>query len=173
MAKSAGLYLTIILVAIILFWQTLSFDFAYDDFYHIHQHSLVTSQDITFSTILFPFFEATFPGDLFRPIAVLSYRLNYIFAELNPASYHAVNLILHIFCSLLVFTLTLTVLRNKWVAFVSALFFAVHPIHIEAVANIIGRAELLSCFFILASLLLFRIWSSFCRSFKAIFFSVF
>jgi tetratricopeptide (TPR) repeat protein len=67
--------------------------------------------------------------------------------------YHAVNVALHAGASVLVYALA-----SRWLSFggaaIAALLFAVHPLHVEAVANIVGRAELLAACGVLAALLL-------------------
>lgn len=88
----------------------------------------------------------------YRPISVISFRLNYWFSGYNPWSYHLVNVILHVVATGLVLKLGDCLLCQK-AARLSALLFAVHPIHTEAVASIVGRAELIACVFYLASLL--------------------
>jgi tetratricopeptide (TPR) repeat protein len=71
----------------------------------------------------------------------------------SPTSYHLVNVVLHGLVSLLVFYFARTLLSSTWLATVTALLFAVHPIHTEAVASIVGRAELLAAFCVLVTLL--------------------
>jgi len=59
--------------------------------------------------------------------------------------YHAVNWILHACVAACVAELTRRLIANKGeiAAYIAGLLFAVHPVHVEAVANIIGRAELM------------------------------
>jgi len=88
----------------------------------------------------------------YRPLTVLSFRLNYLVHGLSPLGYHLVNLLLH----LLVTQLYYAVCRHytsQQVSQIAALLFAVHPVHTEAVAGAVGRAELLSSIFFLLALL--------------------
>jgi len=90
---------------------------------------------------------------LYRPLVIFSYALNYLISELNPFGYHLINLLIHLINSILTFFLCLYLFDSwKWISsLIVSLLFAAHPIHTEAVANIVGRAELLCfCFFILA-----------------------
>ena len=65
--------------------------------------------------------------------------------------YHAINICLHAITSLLFFKLCSKLWRRQATALIAALLFAVHPIHTEAVAGLVGRAELgASIFFLLA-----------------------
>ncbi len=86
------------------------------------------------------------------PLAWLSLMLNTSLFGSTPASYHLVNVALHTANVLLVFA-TLTIgTRNVWrSAFVAALF-AVHPLHVESVAWVSERKDVLSMFFGILSL---------------------
>lgn len=90
---------------------------------------------------------------LYRPLSVETYRLQHSLHGLWAPGYHAVNIALHVGVTLL---LVLSARRlglpgpGPWIA---GLLFAVMPIHVEAVAGIVGRAELLAAGFMLAGLL--------------------
>ena len=72
---------------------------------------------------------------------------------LNPRIFHIDNLLLHILNTVLIFVLIVLIGRNSWVGFIAALLFGVHPLHVEAVAWIQGRKDLLfSLFFLAASI---------------------
>ncbi|XP_027285858.1 protein O-mannosyl-transferase TMTC1 isoform X5 [Cricetulus griseus] len=90
----------------------------------------------------------------YRPLCVLSFRLNIFLAGMNPFYFHAVNVILHCLVTLvLMYTCDKTVFKNRGLAFVTALLFAVHPVHTEAVAGIVGRADVLACLLFLLAFL--------------------
>ena len=98
-------------------------------------------------------------GGVFRPVTTLSFAANYAVHGRSPGGYHVVNLLLHVAASLIVLSLTRRLAeaampdRAPWVALVAGLLFAVHPAHVEAIAPIVGRKELLSAVFALGSLL--------------------
>ena len=98
-------------------------------------------------------------GGLFRPVTTLTFAANYAVHARSPLGYHLVNLLLHVAASLLVLSLARRLAeatmpdRAPWVALVAGLLFAVHPAHVEAVAPIVGRKELLSTALVLAGLL--------------------
>ncbi|XP_063142940.1 protein O-mannosyl-transferase TMTC1 isoform X4 [Rattus norvegicus] len=90
----------------------------------------------------------------YRPLCVLSFRLNIFLTGMNPFYFHAVNVILHCLVTLvLMYTCDKTVFKNRGLAFVTALLFAVHPVHTEAVAGIVGRADVLACLLFLLAFL--------------------
>ena len=81
---------------------------------------------------------------LYRPLVILSYAFNYAAAGIRPFTYHLVNVLLHALNGVLVYLILVALFRARGLALVSAAAFALHPIHTEAVANVVGRAELLS-----------------------------
>ena len=96
---------------------------------------------------------AAVDSGLYRPLTVSSYAIDYQLWQLNPAGYHAVNVLLHAVASLALFFLALELLSSPIAAFAAAAVFAVHPLHTEAVSSIVGRAEVLATlFFVLAAL---------------------
>ncbi|XP_015925540.2 protein O-mannosyl-transferase TMTC3 [Parasteatoda tepidariorum] len=90
----------------------------------------------------------------YRPLTVLSFRLNYAVHGLHPFGYHFVNLLLHSCVCILFYKLCLMFLPVTS-SLVSSALFAVHPIHTEAVSGIVGRAELLSAVAFLGALLFY------------------
>ncbi|NWV81305.1 TMTC1 protein, partial [Dasyornis broadbenti] len=85
---------------------------------------------------------------------LLACRLNILLAGMNPFYFHAVNVILHCLVTLvLMYTCEKAVFKDCRLAFVTALFFAVHPIHTEAVTGIVGRADVLACLLFLLAFL--------------------
>ncbi|KAL4704834.1 hypothetical protein ACJJTC_001309 [Scirpophaga incertulas] len=89
----------------------------------------------------------------YRPLTVLSFRLNYFWNnnQLSASSFKVTNLLCHTLCCILVW-LTYRELMNPHssglkyfdLSYYSALLFAVHPVHVEAVSGIVGRADILS-----------------------------
>ncbi|KAL5009556.1 hypothetical protein ScPMuIL_011861 [Solemya velum] len=88
----------------------------------------------------------------YRPLCVLTFRLNYSVTELEPMSYHLVNMLLHMVVCVL-FMKVCSMFLKSVPSFLAALLFAVHPIHTEAVTGVVGRAEALSSIFYLAALM--------------------
>uniref|UniRef100_A0A3Q1FBX1 Protein O-mannosyl-transferase TMTC3 n=1 Tax=Acanthochromis polyacanthus TaxID=80966 RepID=A0A3Q1FBX1_9TELE len=138
------------------YWNSLSCGFVFDDV-----SAILDNKDLRPSTPVRNLFLNDFWGTpmaeershkSYRPLTVLTFRLNYLFSELSAASYHLLNVVLHA----VVCVLFLRVCRSfldKTSSLVAALLFAVHPIHTEAVTGVVGRAELLSSIFLLAAFL--------------------
>jgi protein O-mannosyl-transferase len=95
------------------------------------------------------------PSGLFRPLTTFSYQFNYAVLGNGerPAGYHAVNFLLHALNIALVYWLGLLILEAAGPALTMAALWAVHPVLTESVTNIVGRADLLSAFGVLAGLL--------------------
>ena len=88
----------------------------------------------------------------YHPLTMLSYCLEYEKFKLNPKSYHVTNLIFHLLNTLLVFCFIWLLTKQKWVAFITALLFAIHPMHVESIAWVSERKDVLYSFFYLAAL---------------------
>ncbi|MCA8947251.1 MAG: hypothetical protein KDB29_13545, partial [Planctomycetes bacterium] len=73
-------------------------------------------------------------GNEYLPLRDLSYAINYAFDGLNPRAYHATNLLLHVFNSLLVMLFAARLTGRRWIGGIAGLLFAVHPVHVEAVS---------------------------------------
>lgn len=91
-----------------------------------------------------------------RPLVTLTYALNFAVHGMDAAGYHLVNLILHGLVTLLVGLLAESSGVSRFGALLAAALFAVHPIHVEAVVPIVGRADLMLGAFGIGSLLLWE-----------------
>ena len=90
-------------------------------------------------------------SDLYRPLTTLSYWGNYTMLGngLNPGGYHAVNFLLHWANAWLVLVIGRRLTGRLGLAGLAAALFAVHPVNVESVTNIVGRADLLATLSIL------------------------
>lgn len=128
-----------------LYLNTLSADFCYDD-----SRAIKTNQDLLPETPWTHIFYNDFWGTLlthsgshksYRPLCTLSFRLNHAIGGLNPWSYHLVNVLLHAAVTGLFTRFSKALLGDGYWTFMAGLMFASHPIHTEAVAGIVGRAD--------------------------------
>ncbi len=96
--------------------------------------------------------------NVLRPVTFSTFALDWKIGNGRPLEFHLVNLLLHAAVTLLLCLLMQTALQSlqngRAIAYAAALVFAVHPIHTEAVASIVGRAELLAAGFLIAAWLL-------------------
>lgn len=89
----------------------------------------------------------------YRPLCVFSFKLNHLFGGFKPIGYHLVNVLLHCLATGLVVKVARQLLPTAWGSAVAGALFATHPIHTEAVAGIVGRADLAACNFYLLAFL--------------------
>jgi hypothetical protein len=107
------------------------------------------------------FFEPYWPplpdgeGGLYRPLVVLSYALDWTLSGGREWWFHAQNVLLHALATGLVVVVLLAWLPPLG-ALTAGLVFAVHPVHVEAVANVVGRAEIMAACGILLAVLAAR-----------------
>ncbi|HNW43271.1 MAG TPA: tetratricopeptide repeat protein [Elusimicrobiales bacterium] len=94
---------------------------------------------------------------MYSPLATLSYAVNYHFSGLSPKTYHATAVALHLASTVLVMALVRLLLPGVWPAFLCALFFGLHPAHVESVAWAAERKDQLYSFFYLFSLVAYAL----------------
>src|SRR3989339_290814 len=164
------IYITIlVIVSIGVYFNSLYNTFAFDDLHIIKNNPLIKDP----KNILLLFVneygaETDFKGTMFyRPLVMVSYLLTNAIFGLKPFWFHLGNVILNTFSVLAVFFLSkfiyavhLSAESNKTkdfelAALISALFFAVHPVHVEVVSGIVGRSEIMAGFFCLTAFLFY------------------
>ena len=89
----------------------------------------------------------------YLPLTILSYALEYHFFGLDPSVYHTTNLILHLLNCLLVFWVIFKLGSSVTVSLVTAVLFGIHPLHVESVAWVSERKDVLSTVFFLAAVI--------------------
>ena len=143
-------YVILTLAALAVYRQVHQYSFInFDDIGYVTQYSNIQS-GIT-NGFLWAF--GTRYADLWNPLVWLSFMFDYQLYGLNAGGYHVTNLILHILSTLLLFWLFNRMTGAVWQsAFVAALF-ALHPLHVESVAWISERKDVLSAFFWMLTLM--------------------
>jgi tetratricopeptide (TPR) repeat protein len=90
----------------------------------------------------------------YHPLTIWSLALNYRLSRLNPTSYHWLNLLLHLANTGLVFALIRRLTNNRfWTSVFTSLFFGIHPMHVESVAWVAERKDVLYALFYLLGLI--------------------
>jgi len=82
-----------------------------------------------------------------HPLTWISHMLDCEFYKLKPAGHHITNLILHIINTLLLFGILKAMTKAFWPSVFVAVLFALHPLHVESVAWVAGRKDVLSTLF--------------------------
>lgn len=140
----------VVLAAIAVYANSLMNGFALDDVWIIQNNPRVIGPGSAAEIWLTPYWPTL--GEqlgLYRPLAIAGYAVQWALGDGAPWIFHAVNVALHALVSLLVFVF-LRRCAEPFTALFGALLFAVHPLHTEAVANVVGQAELISAAAVLA-----------------------
>jgi len=148
--KYSNYYVPIlILITVLVYFKALFNGFSgYDDTDIIIHNPLL--QQLSWESIKTIF--TTFKGTDF-PLTLLSYTIEHRFFGFNPFYFHLFNIVLHVSNSVLVYILIKKISNNFFVAAFCSLFFAIHPMHVESVAWISERKDVLYAFFFLLSLI--------------------
>lgn len=141
-------------VALAAYANSLGNGFAYDDTEIVERNPVVT--DGTLSEVLgAPYWPKAVAGTgLYRPVPVASYQLEWRLWNGSAFGFHLGNVLGHAAVSLVLLVLLLR-LVPVIPATAGAIVFAVHPLHVEAVANVVGRAEIYAALFYLIGCLFF------------------
>ncbi|XP_051840033.1 protein O-mannosyl-transferase TMTC4 [Antechinus flavipes] len=170
--------LLVAFVSFVCFAHSYDGDFVFDD-----SEAIVNNKDLRAETPLGDLWQHDFWGSKlssntshksYRPLTILTFRINYYLSGgFYPVSFHMVNILLH--CSISVLMIDVFSILFGGLQYTSkgrrlnlapkssllaALFFAVHPVHTECVAGIVGRADLLGALFFLLSFL------GYCQAFR-------
>ena len=142
-------------LACAIFLNALPNDFTFDDLPIVSGNPLVTDGGL-WPALSSHYWAGTAPaGNLYRPLTTASFWLNHRLAGSGPDGFHLINILLHGAVTALLYLLARR-LADPPAAAAAAILFAVHPVHTEAVASIVGRADLLAALFVLAAWLLRR-----------------
>ncbi|MEW6738328.1 MAG: tetratricopeptide repeat protein [Nitrospirota bacterium] len=151
----------IALASILVYSNTLFMDFVWDDIPFIKGNKFITDVEkipYLFTAHLWKGVDGFFRGDYYRPIYALSFAIDHIFWKENPLGYHITNILLHAIASIAVYLLALRIVSNNTAAFVAGLVFSVHPSHVEAVAWITGRNNMLLAIFMVFSVYFYTLY---------------
>lgn len=95
----------------------------------------------------------------YHPLTMLSFKLNYWMSPESPeVTFHFFNVLIHCINTFLVFFIAALCLKNLNISFFIAAVFAIHPMHVESVAWIAERKDVLYVFFLLLSLIQMYKW---------------
>jgi tetratricopeptide (TPR) repeat protein len=128
--------------------------FTYDDHYVIELNPLIHTLHQWWKGFASSYWPKDAGGDGYRPITILAYKLQWALGGGSPMVYHAANILLYAAVSLLVYYLARRLLPSA-AAWLAGALFAVHPVHVEAVANVVGQAELLVAIAVVGAMLLY------------------
>jgi tetratricopeptide (TPR) repeat protein len=137
--------LALALAVLAAYGQLWDCDFvAIDDGDYVTANSMV-QQGLSWSGLVWAF--TTLHCSIWHPLTWLSYLVDFQIYGMNPAGYHATSLLLHLANSILLFLLLQRLTKARWPSALAAALFALHPLHVESVAWISERKDVLSTLF--------------------------
>jgi protein O-mannosyl-transferase len=140
------LYVAVAICAILVHLGALANRWAWDDVPIIYYNPLLRAPHAIWRAFVSPYWPAEMGGAMYRPFPIASYAVDWRLGSI--VWFHAINLVWHAAA-----TVAVAMLARRWAgdpaAWVAGLLFAVHPVHVEAVANVVGRSELMAALFVL------------------------
>ena len=134
--------------AFVVFLPTLKFEFlSWDDSRYVTQNPWIRAWSNENLRHIFtkPYFVS------YMPLQLVSYMVDYSFWGLKPFGYHMQQVVLHALDAALAFVVGRRLFGRFWLASIAGLLFAVHPSHVESVAWVSARKDVLSAAFLLPS----------------------
>lgn len=139
------------IIGAVIYLPSLKYAFVFDDRIIIVENDRIRHLDQPMSYLGTSWWNRSGMDNEYRPLTMATFALNYALNYYIAWPYHLVNLILHGINCALVWLLARRLFGRLDLALATAAIFAVHPIHIEAVSGVVGRAELLMTgFFMMA-----------------------
>ena len=160
-SKDRRLYVAVAVCAIVPHLGALWNGLAMDDLYIIAWNPLVHSLGGVWNAFAAPYWPPDLGGQMYRPLPLASFAIDWAITGGHPAWFHALNLLWHAAMAVVVTALALRFSSPSpegrggqgvrtphgtggQVGLIAGLLFAVHPVHVEAIANVIGRGELMA-----------------------------
>jgi len=160
--------LTICLLAIIIYSNSLNCAFVFDDEPTITENSFIRLTELSFEQLSVA---ASKSPHVNRLVANVSFAVNYYLDKYNTTGYHIVNILIHILNGILVYIFTLLTLKQSgiaapehsrspqfstaYISLFAALIFTAHPIQVQSVTYIVQRMNSMAVMFYLLSLIFY------------------
>lgn len=139
------IYLTLALATLVVYWQVHNYGFVnYDDLTYVSKNQNIKS-GITWESVKWAF--ATGHAGNWHPLTWISHMLDWRLFGTDAGWHHLTSLFLHIANALLLFAVLRRMTNTLWRSAFVAAAFALHPLHVESVAWITERKDVLSTFF--------------------------
>jgi tetratricopeptide (TPR) repeat protein len=152
LSRHIGLFIALIISVFVLLPTLQNEILHWDDEVYITTNDLV--KDLSFKKVGDQF-STTSVNSNYHPLTLFSWSIDHSIGGLDPFVYHLHNLILHLLNILLVYIFVLLLAKKPLVAAIVALLFGMHPMHIESIAWISARKDLLYSFYYLITLIVY------------------
>ena len=141
-------------LAAALYLPSLGSGFAWDDVQYVQDNEAVHGNRGLLSHLAAPYrTDVPATRSPYRPLTSMSFAISWQIGGGAPSVFHAMNVLLHALATALVFAVLLRLGFDRTASALGAGLFAAHPVHTEAVANIVGRADVLMTIFVLGGVL--------------------
>ena len=131
-------------VTLILYWPVQSFEFVYDDELYITENRPV-HDGLSMEGLKWSF--TTFHAGNWHPLSWISHRADVEAYGLNAGGHHWTSVLIHAANTVLLFLVLSSMTGAPWCSALAAALFAIHPLHVESVAWVAERKDVLSGFF--------------------------
>lgn len=151
------MWLGIVVVGTIAYWPALDGQLlGWDDPEYVRENPVVAG-GLSVASLIYAW--TTYDSANWIPVTWMSYLVDCtLFGGVDPRGLHGMNIAWHLLNSVLVFVLFERLIGGRKRAFLIALLFAVHPLHVESVAWVSERKDLVSCAGLLLATLAYRAW---------------
>lgn len=137
--------LLLLVATFMAFWQVKNYDFVnFDDDEYVSQNQHV-QKGLTKESVYWAF--TSDYAAVWMPLTWLSFMLDFELYGLNPGGFHLTNVLLHLANTLLLFLVLKRMTKSVWRSGFVAALFGLHPLHVESVAWITERKDVLSTLF--------------------------
>jgi len=132
-------------------------DFTYDDLFIVRGNEVVHDAKRAWTLFVLPYWPIRLGGDGYRPLTLFALALQWAVAPGSAMLFHAVTVALYVLTSVAVFRLASLLLPATY-AWLTAALFAVHPVHVEAVANVVGQSEVWAALLLVSATAMYIQW---------------
>jgi protein O-mannosyl-transferase len=150
----AALYIAILALAVAASATSVANGFALDDVPLVADNAAIHTLHGWWGLFTRPYWPPQYGASLYRPFVMLGFAVQWAVGNGSPFVFHLTSIALYALASALVLALFLLLLPPA-PALIAAALFAVHPVHVEAVANIVGQTELVAAVAALGAAILY------------------
>ncbi len=150
----------VILLVFIIYSGAINAPFHFDDRHNIVDNPHIRLTRLNLEALRQAALKSPLPN---RPVAYISFALDYYFHDYHPEGYRLINILIHLAAGLFLFLLITTTLdlpslhkqygSHGWVAFVAVLIWLVHPLHTQSITYIVQRMNSMAAMFYVLCLL--------------------
>jgi len=149
-------------IILLIYTETLTSPFIFDDISNIRDNPHIRIPFLSFKNLAWAGFQSPLAN---RPVANISFALNYYFHGYNLVGFHVVNILIHIASGFFLYFLVKTTIRTpalraryaelSWIPFFTAFIWLVHPLQTQSVTYLVQRMNSMAAMFYVLSMLLY------------------